>query len=145
MGVNISGPVWGRIVDRKGPRIPLIGASIFLLVGYSGIKQMYDDGIGNGTTVSPLHIVLLVVCGFMTGLGGNAGLSAALNTTAKSFPFSAVRALSLPPSAFVPSTRLMFLSVPLPLLSFNRVSGSQLSSSRFSRTHTSPEIHLPSY
>ncbi|KAH0839347.1 major facilitator superfamily domain-containing protein [Lanmaoa asiatica] len=89
MGVYTSGPVWGRIVDTKGPRIPLIGASICLLVGYLGIKQMYDDGIGNGATVSTLHLTLLVVCGFMTGLGGNAGLGAAVNTTAKSFPSSA--------------------------------------------------------
>ncbi|KAF8550215.1 MFS general substrate transporter [Imleria badia] len=89
MGVSIFGPVWGRIVDRKGPRIPLIGASICLFVGYLGIKQMYDDGIGDGATVSPLHLVLLVMCSFMTGLGGNAGSAAAVNTTAKSFPASA--------------------------------------------------------
>ncbi|KAG9309730.1 major facilitator superfamily domain-containing protein [Chiua virens] len=86
MGVYTSGPAWGRIVDRKGPRIPLIGASICLLVGYFGIKQMYDDGIGNGATVSALHFTLLVACGFLTGMGGNAGLGAAINTTAKSFP-----------------------------------------------------------
>jgi hypothetical protein len=144
VGVNTSGPVWGRIVDHKGPRIPLIGASICLLVGYLGIKQMYDDGVGNGTTVSPLHFTLLVVCGFMTGSGGNAGLSAAINTTAKSFPYSAVCTLPLPPSAFMPSTRLVFLSVPLPLVSFSRVSGSQLSGSHCSRIHTSLEIHPPS-
>ncbi|KAF8121388.1 major facilitator superfamily domain-containing protein [Boletus edulis] len=89
MGSYTSGPVWGRIVDRKGPRIPLIGASICLLVGYLGIKRMYDDGIGSAATVSPLHLALLVVCSFMTGLGGNAGLSAAMNTTTKSFPPSA--------------------------------------------------------
>lgn len=54
---------------------------------------MYDDGLGYGTTVSPLHLTLLVACSFMTGLGGNAGLSAAMNTTAKSFPSSAVRTI----------------------------------------------------
>ncbi|KAI9566752.1 major facilitator superfamily domain-containing protein [Boletus coccyginus] len=89
MGVYACGPLWGRIIDRKGPRIPLISASIFLLIGYLGIKQIYDDGIGNGTTVSPVHFALLVVCGFMTGSGGNAGLNAAMNTTAKSFPSNA--------------------------------------------------------
>lgn len=101
MGVYTSGPVWGRIVDRKGPRIPLIGASICLFVGYIGIRQMYDDGIGDGATVSPLHLVLLVMCSFMTGLGGNAGLGAAMNTTAKSFPASAVCIPSLLPLPFV--------------------------------------------
>ncbi|KIK81069.1 hypothetical protein PAXRUDRAFT_80832, partial [Paxillus rubicundulus Ve08.2h10] len=39
IGGNISGPIWGRIVDIKGPRIPLIGAFTFLLIGYSGIKK----------------------------------------------------------------------------------------------------------
>ncbi|KIJ06342.1 hypothetical protein PAXINDRAFT_100943, partial [Paxillus involutus ATCC 200175] len=88
MGVYSSGPVWGRIVDTKGPRIPLIGAFFLLLVGYSGIKKMYDDGIGDASTVSALHFAVLVLCGFMTGLAGNAGLAAAANTTAKSFPDS---------------------------------------------------------
>lgn len=96
VGVYTSGPIWGRIVDRKGPRIPLIGASICLFIGYLGIKQMYDDGIGaNGSTVSAVHLALLVACSFMTGLGGNGGLSAAINTTAKSFPSSSVRGFSL--------------------------------------------------
>ncbi|KIJ05559.1 hypothetical protein PAXINDRAFT_93298, partial [Paxillus involutus ATCC 200175] len=88
VGVYSSGPVWGRIVDTKGPRIPLIGAFFLLLVGYSGIKKMYDDGIGDASTVSALHFAVLVLCGFMTGLAGNAGLAAAANTTAKSFPDS---------------------------------------------------------
>ncbi|KAF8839371.1 MFS general substrate transporter [Paxillus ammoniavirescens] len=86
MGGSISGPVWGRIVDIKGPRIPLVAAFTFLLIGYSGVKKMYDDGIGDAVTVSALHFAVLVLCGFMTGLGGTAGVAAALNATAKSFP-----------------------------------------------------------
>ena len=97
MGVYTSGPVWGRIVDRKGPRIPLISASICLFVGYMGIKRMYDDGVGDGSTVSALHFALLVACGFMSGSGGNAGLGAAMNATAKSFPSSSVRAFPFRP------------------------------------------------
>ncbi|KIJ58487.1 hypothetical protein HYDPIDRAFT_44450 [Hydnomerulius pinastri MD-312] len=89
VGVYSSGLVWGRIVDLRGPRIPLIGASICLLFGYSGIKRIYGDGVGGGTTVSALHFAVLVVCGFMTGLGGNAGPGAAVNTTARSFPDTA--------------------------------------------------------
>ncbi|KAF8839373.1 MFS general substrate transporter [Paxillus ammoniavirescens] len=86
MGVSVSGPVWGRIVDIKGPHIPLIGAFTLLLIGYSGIKKVYDDGIGYATTVSTLHFAVLVLFGFMTGLGSIAGMAASLNTTAKSFP-----------------------------------------------------------
>ena len=95
MGGYISGPFWGRIVDRKGPRIPLISASICHFVGYMGIRRMYDDGVGNGSTVSALHFALLVVCSFMTGSGGAAGCGAAINATAKSFPSSYVRSLPL--------------------------------------------------
>ncbi|KAH0826447.1 hypothetical protein J3R83DRAFT_5433 [Lanmaoa asiatica] len=104
VGVYKPGPVWGCIVDTEGPRTLLISASICLVVGYLGMKQMYDDSIGNGATVSMPHLTLLVGCGLMTGLGGNAGLSTAINTTAKSFSFSAVHALFLPPSAVMPST-----------------------------------------
>ncbi|KIJ21223.1 hypothetical protein PAXINDRAFT_107124 [Paxillus involutus ATCC 200175] len=86
LGVSASGPVWGRIVDIKGPRIPLIGAFTLLLIGYLGIKKVYDDGIGDAATVSALHFAVLILFGFMTGLGGIAGMAAALNTTAKSFP-----------------------------------------------------------
>ncbi|KAG1740293.1 major facilitator superfamily domain-containing protein [Suillus lakei] len=84
VGVYLSGPAWGRVVDSKGPRIPLISASVCLLIGYLGIKRIYDDGAG--TTISFMHIAILIACGFMTGLAGNAGLAVAINTTAKSFP-----------------------------------------------------------
>ncbi|KAF8833775.1 hypothetical protein BDN67DRAFT_683081 [Paxillus ammoniavirescens] len=43
-------------MDTKGPRIPLIGAFTLPLVGYSGIKKMYDDGVvGDAATVSTVH------------------------------------------------------------------------------------------
>lgn len=88
MGVYISGPAWGRVVDSKGPRIPLISAFACLLIGYLGIKRIYDDG--TGTVASFMHIVILISCTFMTGFAGNAGLAVAMNTTAKSFPDTSV-------------------------------------------------------
>lgn len=87
-GVYVFGPVWGRIADAKGTRIPLIGAFISLLVGYMGIKRMYDDGIGSGSSISPVHFAILVLCALLTGFGAIGGLSSALSTTAKSFPQS---------------------------------------------------------
>lgn len=81
IGVYLSGPAWGRVVDSKGPRIPLISAFACLLIGYLGIRHIYDDGAG--TVIS---LVILIACSFMTGLAGNAGLAVAMNTTAKSFP-----------------------------------------------------------
>lgn len=89
VGVFASGPIWGRIVDSRGPRIPLIGAFLCFLAGYTGIKRMYDAGTDSGTSISAAHFTLLVVCGLLTGLGANAGIASAINTTAKSFPPSA--------------------------------------------------------
>lgn len=89
VGVFASGPIWGRIVDSRGPRIPLIGAFMCFLAGYTGMKRMYDAGTDSGTSISAAHFTLLVVCGLLTGLGANAGIASAINTTAKSFPASA--------------------------------------------------------
>ena len=90
-GVYVSGPVWSLIVDHVGPGMLLFSVSI--LVGYMGLKQMYDDGIGNDTTVLSLNFTLPVVCNALTGLGGCAGITSAMNATAKSFPSTLIHAL----------------------------------------------------
>jgi hypothetical protein len=88
VGSDISGPVWGRIIDSKGNNIPLIGAFTCLLIGYLGIKRVYDDGVGG--MGSSLHLIILILCKFMAGLAGVAGVFVAINTTAKSFPDTVV-------------------------------------------------------
>lgn len=90
VGVFASGPIWGRIVDSRGPRIPLIGAFVCFLFGYAGMKCMYDGGTGSETSISTTHFSLLIICGLLTGLGANAGIISAVNATAKSFPESTV-------------------------------------------------------
>lgn len=86
MGVYSTAPFLGRLVDLKGPRGLLSAAFVLLLVGYLGIRQIFiSGGVGDGQ----LHVVgfwLLVICSYMTGVGGNGGFSSAVNTTAKSFP-----------------------------------------------------------
>ncbi|KAG2072862.1 MFS general substrate transporter [Suillus decipiens] len=84
VGIYISGPAWGRVVDSRGPRIPLISAFTCFLIGYLGIRCIYDNA--TGSAISFLHLVVLISCSFMTGLAGNASLAAAVNTTVKSFP-----------------------------------------------------------
>jgi MFS family permease len=86
VGVYMSGPVLGRIVDSKGPRPLLIAAFIFLLSGYSGIRGIFDAGLGKGEELSRLRFVLIVLCSFLSGVGGHAGMASAMNTTAKNFP-----------------------------------------------------------
>ncbi|KAJ6606619.1 major facilitator superfamily domain-containing protein [Mycena vulgaris] len=86
VGVYSSGPFWGRIVDTRGPRIPLAFSFFFLFLGYTGIRHFYDTGVPAGSTLSNFNMGLLVACSFMTGAGGNAGFTGAINSTAKSFP-----------------------------------------------------------
>ncbi|KAK2459401.1 hypothetical protein APHAL10511_008588 [Amanita phalloides] len=90
IGVYSSGPIWGRFVDLRGPRIPLLSAFFLLLIGYYGIRHIYDQGLSPGeTTVSVFTFILLVLFGLMSGAGGNAGIASAINSTAKTFPDSA--------------------------------------------------------
>ncbi|KAG6819314.1 hypothetical protein H0H93_013107 [Arthromyces matolae] len=86
LGVYTSGPLWGRIVDLRGPRILFLSATVLLFLGYSGIKIIYDAGIPNGEqTIETWRSVVLIGCGYMTGAGGNAGLTGSVNSVAKSF------------------------------------------------------------
>ncbi|KAF9460956.1 major facilitator superfamily domain-containing protein [Collybia nuda] len=87
IGVYSSGPFWGRIVDTRGPRILLISAFIFLLIGYSGMRHIYDAGVPtSATTISTFTFCLLVACNYLTGAGGNGGLASSVNATARTFP-----------------------------------------------------------
>jgi MFS family permease len=110
VGMYMSGLFWGRIGDSRGPRPLLVGAFIFLLVGYSGIRSLFDAGLGEAYELSQLRFVLLVMCSLFTGIGGNAGIMSAINATAKSFPDQIVRATK-------PTTLLEYAQDPSSALS----------------------------
>jgi len=80
----------------------LVVAFIFLLVGYSSIRVIYDNGAPPSGSISAFTFCLLVVCTFMTGAGGSGGLTSSVNATAKSFPDRAVsyRAHHIPFTAY---------------------------------------------
>lgn len=113
VGVYSTGPIWGRMVDRRGPTMALVLACLFLFTGYSGIRTVYDTGLPTDGgadfaegELPQTRLILLVLCGFLSGAGGNGGLTAAINTTAKSFPDRTVRPRTYthrPPC--LPSTR----------------------------------------
>ncbi|KAI5117521.1 hypothetical protein M0805_009529 [Coniferiporia weirii] len=91
IGVYSTGPFWGKIVDRRGPRILLACGFIFLFIGYSGIRHFYNSPDAaqadtNAERLSHLAFAALVACSFLTGAGGNGGLTSSVNATAKSFP-----------------------------------------------------------
>lgn len=94
MGVYGTAPLWGRIVDTRGPRILLAIGFVSLLAGYNGIRYFFDIGLPQGATdLSTVAFCTLVFCGFLTGIGGNGGLGSAMNSTAKSFPDGLVSGL----------------------------------------------------
>ncbi|KIY68607.1 MFS general substrate transporter [Cylindrobasidium torrendii FP15055 ss-10] len=86
LGVYSTGPIWGKVVDSKGPKIPLALAFILLFSGYSGIRHIYDQGLlAEQSTISSLTFWSMLVCAFMTGAGGNGGNSACVNAIARTF------------------------------------------------------------
>ena len=70
-------------------------SALFLLSGgYFGIRAFYDgvfDFLSPDGKVTWFAMALLVLFAICSGLGGNAGLTAAVNATAKSFPDTLVR------------------------------------------------------
>ncbi len=65
-----------------------------LFVGYTGIRHYFDAA----APLSTLQLCILVMFSFFTGAGGSAGLTAAINTTAKSFPDLMVRIVLAQPT-----------------------------------------------
>jgi len=100
VGVYSSGPVLGKIVDtyRHGLRILFVMSFLALLVGYNGIRHFYDEFDDSSSSSTPTSVMadfekisviqfyVLAFCSFLTGVGGDGGLTTAMNATAKSFP-----------------------------------------------------------
>lgn len=100
-----TAPLWGKLVDARGPRILLVIGFVSLLSGYMGIRHFYDAGLPEGVAdLSSVAFGALVLCGFATGIGGNGGLASAMNVTAKSWPDRAVsdQSTSIHPVSLLP-------------------------------------------
>ncbi|KAI0075891.1 MFS general substrate transporter [Panus rudis PR-1116 ss-1] len=87
IGVYGTAPFMGKLVDTRGPRILITIAFFGLLVGYAGMRQMYVSGLPEGQShLSNVGFFALLGCGFLSGIGGNGGIMAAMNVSAKSWP-----------------------------------------------------------
>lgn len=80
MGVYLSGPLWGKLVDRRGPKRALAIGSVLIFVGYGGLSLLYE-----GRLLKTSSLFLLALLSLFTGLGNCAAFTAAMNAQAKSW------------------------------------------------------------
>jgi MFS family permease len=80
-GVYLSGPLFGALVDKRGPRIGSLLAMGLLLGGYSLMSWTYSHGEGVYASY-----MLMAVYFLMMGLGSSCAYMAALSTTTLNFP-----------------------------------------------------------
>ncbi|KAH7343585.1 major facilitator superfamily domain-containing protein [Rhizoctonia solani] len=89
LGVYCSGPLWGKVVDARGPRIPLLVAFVLISFGYGGIRAFYTGAITMSETSAARFnggVAALFFFSLCTGMAGSAGITSAMNSAAKSFP-----------------------------------------------------------
>ena len=80
-----SAPFLGKLADSRGPRLSLALASVLLLVGYLGIKAVYDAS-NNTEPAGPGTLSALILFRLLSGIGSDAAYCAALNAVVRSFP-----------------------------------------------------------
>ncbi|GAA5991877.1 hypothetical protein JCM10908_002252 [Rhodotorula pacifica] len=106
LGVYLSSPIIGRIVDRNGPKPMLVFAAIALTSGYLIIRAFYTTASGDAFTeggggwFAVAGVPGLVAAQLLTGMGSTAGLSSVGNSVAKSFRKRRAAALSVVLSGF---------------------------------------------
>ncbi|GAA5827437.1 hypothetical protein JCM3770_005837, partial [Rhodotorula araucariae] len=100
LGVYLSSPLIGRIVDRKGPKPTLVLAAVALTGGYVTIRAFYVTGEDAGGLFARFGVPGLILAELVTGIGSTAGLSSAGNSVARSFQKRRAAALSVVLSGF---------------------------------------------
>ncbi|BGP39398.1 hypothetical protein JCM10449v2_003336 [Rhodotorula kratochvilovae] len=97
LGVYLSSPLIGRVVDRKGPKPTLALAAVALTGGYLVIRAFYASGEDADGLFARLGVPGLILAELLTGI---AGLSSAGNSVARSFKKRRAAALSVVLSGF---------------------------------------------
>ncbi|RKP35381.1 major facilitator superfamily domain-containing protein, partial [Dimargaris cristalligena] len=86
-GLYLSGPLWGFLVDRYGPRLPALLGGGLLLAGYSLLARLFQTASWSSAVIPPtLGTVALASLGFtLVGLGSQSAYMASMATTARNF------------------------------------------------------------
>lgn len=79
MGMYVSGPLWGRWIDKSGPHGAVLAGALLVLSGYGMISRAYKYEWHD------LPVVFLAFFCLLTGLGNSAGNNAAINVQAKNW------------------------------------------------------------
>lgn len=79
LGIYMSGPLWGRWIDRAGPHGAVMAGAVLVLTGYGVLSRAYKN------EWSELPVTVLAFFCLLTGLGNSGGNNAAINAQAKSW------------------------------------------------------------
>ncbi|KAG8696294.1 hypothetical protein FRC08_007252 [Ceratobasidium sp. 394] len=90
IGMYFFAPVFGWVVDRRGPKLPLFLAAALFLFGYGGIRLLFTharpapSGPHSAWPFTAL-VTVLSLCSWLTGVAGSAGIISAMNAGVRSF------------------------------------------------------------
>ncbi|KAG9321962.1 hypothetical protein KVV02_002845 [Mortierella alpina] len=145
-GLFLSGPLFGRLVDSRGPRtVGLIAASL-LMTGYTGLSLTYSGLFNTFGFVSAFLFLVLV------GMGSQAGYMTSVSTNAHNFQAARGLAMGVPIACFGLSA-LLFAQInnhyykddtqSFLLLVAKAIGGTILISVLFLRVYRRPDLDGP--
>lgn len=79
MGMYMSGPLWGRWIDKSGPHGAVLVGALLVLSGYGMVSRAYKHEWHD------MPVAILAIFCMLTGLGNSAGNNAAINVQAKNW------------------------------------------------------------
>ncbi|KAI1319347.1 hypothetical protein EDD11_004213 [Mortierella claussenii] len=93
-GLFLSGPLFGRLVDDRGPKIVGLLAAGFLMTGYAGLALTYS-GVFSAFGFLAAFLFLILV-----GMGSQAGYMTSVSTNAHNFQSARGLAMGVPIACF---------------------------------------------
>ncbi|KAG0242517.1 major facilitator superfamily domain-containing protein [Mortierella sp. GBAus27b] len=93
-GLFLSGPLFGRLVDCRGPKVVGILAAGLLTIGYAGLALTYSGLFYSLGFLTAFTFLILV------GMGSQAGYMTAVSTNAHNFQSSRGLAMGVPIACF---------------------------------------------
>ncbi|KAF9951217.1 hypothetical protein BGZ70_001089 [Mortierella alpina] len=145
-GLFLSGPLFGRLVDSRGPRTVGLIAAGLLMTGYAGLSLTYSGLFNTFGFVTAFLFLMLV------GMGSQAGYMTSVSTNAHNFQAGRGLAMGVPIACFGLSA-LLFAQInnhyykddtqSFLLLVAKAIGGTILISVLFLRVYRRPDLDGP--